>query len=71
MSNIEIKSAERKDFIFELLKESKVEDAIKYIKDGHLDKNIDCIDEHGTTPLQYAVRILLRIGFFDSFNLFS
>ena len=41
------------DPIFELLKEKKIDEAIKYIEDG-LITQIDCIDEHGTTPLQYA-----------------
>ncbi len=52
MSSSEI----QKDLIFELLKENKTEEALKYVKEGNLDKNIDCLDEHGTTPLQYAVR---------------
>lgn len=42
-----------KSLIFDLLKEKKLEDAVKFIQDGEL-KEIDCVDEHGTTPLQYA-----------------
>ena len=61
MSSSEIKSAEHKnDFIFDLLKENKIEEALDYIKNGNLDKSIDCVDEHGTTPLQYAVKYFFR-----------
>lgn len=44
-----------KDKIFDLLKESNINEALQYVKDGHLDKKIDSVDEHGTTVLQYAV----------------
>lgn len=41
------------DRIFTILKENKIEEAFEYIKSGKL-RPIDCVDEHGTTPLQYA-----------------
>ena len=43
-----------KDKIFDLLKESKINEVMDYIKDNKLSM-VDCVDEHGTTPLQYAV----------------
>jgi hypothetical protein len=46
-------SSKQLDNIFELLKEKKTTDVIQYIKEGNLTE-IDCVDEHGTTPLQYA-----------------
>lgn len=41
------------DEIFTLIKENKITEAVKYVLENKL-KPIDCIDEHGTTPLQYA-----------------
>lgn len=41
------------DEIFTLIKENKVTEAYEYISSGKL-KVVDCQDEHGTTPLQYA-----------------
>lgn len=41
------------DVIFTFLKENKIDEAYEYIKNDKL-KPIDCLDEHGTTPLQYA-----------------
>lgn len=41
------------DPIFNLFKENKIDEAIEYINQGKLTE-IDCVDEHGTTPLQYA-----------------
>ncbi|CAF0710720.1 unnamed protein product [Brachionus calyciflorus] len=46
-------SQKKVDEIFSLLKENKVEEAYNYIKEDKLPQ-IDCTDEHGTTPLQYA-----------------
>ena len=42
-----------KDLIFSLLSENKVNEALEYVKSNKL-KEVDCLDEHGTTPLQYA-----------------
>ena len=39
--------------IFQLLKDNKIGEAIEYVSSGGLSP-IDCTDEHGTTPLQYA-----------------
>ena len=59
---------ESKDKIFDLLKESKIADAIQYINENKLEK-IDCVDEHGTTALQYAVKIYsFLILFIQSFR---
>jgi hypothetical protein len=66
MSSSEVKPNCQKDLIFDLLKENKIEEALKYVKEGNLDKNIDCLDEHGTTPLQYAVRIEFHIQLFKA-----
>jgi hypothetical protein len=41
------------DHIFTLLKENKLNEALDYVEQGKLNP-IDCVDEHGTTPLQYA-----------------
>ena len=41
------------DEIFSMLKEAKIAEAISYVKEGKL-KNVDSVDEHGTTVLQYA-----------------
>ena len=41
------------DPIYSILKENKIDEAIEYVRTGKL-KPIDCEDEHGTTPLQYA-----------------
>lgn len=41
------------DPIFKLIEERKENEAIKYVLDGCL-ANVDCIDNHGTTTLQYA-----------------
>jgi len=41
------------DEIFSLIKENKITEAIEYVVQDKL-KTVDCIDEHGTTPLQYA-----------------
>lgn len=46
-------SSKQIDEIFTLLKENRVEEAFNYIKNDKL-PSIDCVDEHGTTPLQYA-----------------
>lgn len=41
------------DEIFNLVKENRQTEAIEYVEAGKLSV-IDCVDEHGTTPLQYA-----------------
>lgn len=46
-------SSKHVDEIFVLLKENKIDEVFNYIKSDKLLK-IDCVDEHGTTPLQYA-----------------
>ena len=43
----------KNDAIFDLLKENKLEEAFEYVRSGQLTL-VDCVDEHGTTPLQYA-----------------
>jgi hypothetical protein len=48
------------DLIFTLLKENKLDEATEYVNSGRL-VTVDCEDEHGTTPLQYAA---FR-GFYD------
>lgn len=42
-----------KDEIFTILKENRIDEAIRYVKEGKL-RQVDTTDEHGTTPLQYA-----------------
>jgi ankyrin repeat protein len=41
------------DEIFNLLREKRFDDVKVYINENKL-KQVDCVDEHGTTPLQYA-----------------
>ncbi|RNA17077.1 ankyrin repeat and MYND domain-containing 2 [Brachionus plicatilis] len=50
---LKMETPKKVDEIFVLLKESRVEEAFNYIKSDKLTK-IDCVDDHGTTPLQYA-----------------
>jgi ankyrin repeat protein len=48
-----VKDLNLTDEIFNLLKEKRLDDVKTYINENKL-KQVDCIDEHGTTPLQYA-----------------
>lgn len=48
------------DPIFNLMKENKTEEALKYVKENKL-KSIDCGDANGTTPLQYVIEFTSKL----------